>query len=671
MREVARRYGELLVTAHQTWLALVKKAREDKTPAPLALPDANQEELRQVLYAADAPVLVPHGAIVDLEWFFDETGRVELAKLQAEIDRWIIKSASPPYAVILEDRPTQRNPRVFIRGNPANKGEEVPRQFLGILAGEKRKPFTRGSGRLELANAISSKDNPLTARVMVNRIWLHHFGAGLVRTPSDFGTRCEPPTHPELLDWLACRFMADGWSIKKLHRLIMLSAVYQQSSDVAQASSLQVVKLPASFSIRHDASQPADRMHALEMRSEETLALTPALSPRRGGNIRRPAEFSSSLAPHHPASAATVDPENRLLWHFNRERLDFESMRDSLLAVSGELDMNAGGKPVELFKKPSALRRTVYGFIDRQFLPGVFRVFDFANPDMHNPQRLDTTVPQQALFFMNSPFVVERARALTSRSEVAALRKPKQRIQDLYRLVFQRPPTARQVELGREFLAEADSLPPPEPPKPVVSPWQYGFGEFDEPTQRVKSFVPLPHFVDESWQGGPKWPDEKLGWVRLTAEGGHAGNDLQHAALRRWTAPRDGVVSVSGTLSHEHKEGDGIRGRIVSSRAGSLGSWTLHNDKAETKIESLEVKKGDTIDFVVDFNANLNSDDFKWVPVIRLKEQPVGGSSAEYAGEWNGKKDFSGPPEPPPEPLSAWEKYAQVLLLSNEFMFVD
>src|SRR5207253_8391742 len=124
-------------------------------------------------------------------------------------------------------------------------GEEVPRRFLEILAGEKRQAFSQGSGRLELADAIASKDNPLTARLMVNRIWLHHFGAGLVRTPSDFGTRCEPPSHPELLDWLACRFMADGWSIKKLHRLIMLSAVYQQSSDVAQAYSLQVARLPA------------------------------------------------------------------------------------------------------------------------------------------------------------------------------------------------------------------------------------------------------------------------------------------------------------------------------------------------------------------------------------------------------------------------------------------
>jgi hypothetical protein len=642
MREVARRYGELLVNTHKAWRELLKKAGEDKPSTPEALPDRDQEALRQVLYGTDSPILVPNGAIVDLEWFFDEGGRVELAKLQAEIDRWIIKSASPPYAVILADRQTQRNPRVFLRGNPANKGEEVPRQFLEILGGPNRKPFTRGSGRLELAEAIASDKNPLTARVMVNRIWLHHFGAGLVRTPSDFGTRCESPSHPELLDWLACRFMAEGWSIKKLHRRIMLSAVYQQSSEVGQASSLPETG--------HTASAEGLRTS--------------------GRTIHNPGESSAPSGQHRLlTSAATVDPENRLLWHFNRQRLDFEAARDSLLAVSGELDANTGGKPVELFKKPFTLRRTVFGFIDRQFLPGVFRVFDFANPDMHSPQRLDTTVPQQALFFMNSPFVVERARALAGRTD--ADKNPERRIQELYRLVYQRPATVRQVGLAKQFIGIAESLPPPEPPKPVVSPWQYGFGEYDEDARRVRNFEALPQFTGEAWQGGADWPDAKLGWVQLTAQGGHAGNDLQHAAIRRWTAPRDTVVSISGTLQHEHKEGDGIRGRIISSRAGGLGSWTLHNDKAEAKVESVEVKSGDTIDFVVDFNANLNSDDFNWSPVIKSKDQPAGASSVEYAAEWNAKKDFSGPPEEPPKPLSAWEKYAQVLLLSNEFMFVD
>src|SRR5438552_8069670 len=401
--------------------------------------------------------------------------------------------------------------------------------------------------------------------------------------------------------------MADNWSIKKLHRLIMLSAVYQQSSDAAQVSSLPWTKLSASASTRQDATETADRMHAPEMRSGKTLALTPALSPGRGRNTRGPAEFSSAGARHRPASAATLDPENRLLWHFNRERLDFESVRDSLIAVSGQLDADTGGKPVELFKRPFALRRTVYGVIDRQFLPGVFRVFDFANPDMHSPQRLDTTVPQQALFFMNSPFVVERARTLAGRTD--AVRNSDHRIQELYGLVFQRLATTRQVELAKRFIAAVESLPSPEPPTPVVSPWQYGFGEYDEATQRVKNFEALPQFTGEAWQGGADWPDAKLGWVQLTAQGGHAGNDLQHAAVRRWIAPRDAIVSISGTLQHEHKEGDGIRGRIISSRAGSLGSWTLHNDKAETKADSVAVKRGDTIDFVVDFNGNLNSDD--------------------------------------------------------------
>jgi hypothetical protein len=190
---------------------------------------------------------------------------------------------------------------------------------------------------------------------MVNRVWMHHFGAGLVRTPSDFGTRAEPPTHPELLDWLAVWFMDNGWSLKKLHRLIMLSNVYHQSSDDEQ-----------------------------EVERGRTFAYT-----------RDPARRREARSP------ARADLDNRLLWRKNKRRLDFEAMRDSLLAVTGELDLEMGGKPVELFGKKPVTRRTVYGYVDRQFLPGVFRVFDFANPDLHIPQRSDD-VPQQALFFMNN-----------------------------------------------------------------------------------------------------------------------------------------------------------------------------------------------------------------------------------------------------------------------------
>ncbi len=175
---------------------------------------------------------------------------------------------------------------------------------------------------------------------MVNRVWLHHFGAGLVRTPSDFGPRGDPPTHPELLDWLAATFVEDGWSVKSMHRLIVLSTTYQQSR--AEAPKL-----------------------------------------------------------------AEADPENRLLGRMNRQRLDFEPLRDALLAVAGRLDRTQGGPAVDITTPPFPPRRSVYGFIDRQNLPGLFRTFDFASPDASTPQRYTTTVPQQALFLMNHPFVHE------------------------------------------------------------------------------------------------------------------------------------------------------------------------------------------------------------------------------------------------------------------------
>jgi len=629
MEAAARRYGELLSQADAAWRDLVAAADEAEQTAPPALGNRAQEELRQILYAADAPVRVPKGAIVDLEWFFDEAGRVELAKLQAEIDRWIIKTpGSPVHAVILEDRATQRNPRVFVRGNPANKGDEVPRRFLEVLSGDKSRLFVQGSGRRELAEAIASPDNPLTARVMVNRVWLHHFGAGLVRTPSDFGIRCEPPSHPELLDWLAIQFINEGWSLKALHRLIMLSAVYQQRSDVEAA-------------------------------------------PRRGSSpveVDKPGAAVPNLT---RAGPVPIDPENQLLSRFNRRRLDFESMRDALLAVTGELDGAMGGPPVELFKSPASDRRAVYGLIDRQFLPGVLRVFDFSNPDMHTPQRLDTTVPQQALFFLNSPFVVERARSLARFVALKQMKSQDQGIQELYRSLFQHVPNAPQTRLGRAFLQEAQAAPPVELPKPVESPWQYGFGGFDATTGRIAGFQRLPHFTTGAWQGGAEWPDRKLGWVRLTADGGHAGNDLQHAAIRRWVAPVAGTVSIQGELKHEHAGGDGIVGRIVSSRSGELAVWTLHNGKAETKVEGVGVQRGDTVDFVVDYRANLNNDDFKWAPRIKLTPMENSATNAGDPQEWKADKDFAGPPEEPPRPLTPWEQYAQVLLLSNEFLFVD
>jgi mono/diheme cytochrome c family protein len=592
--ELAKLYGEVFAKSEAAWKELKKANAGAK-----ALADADLEQIRQVLYGADTPCSLPPGSINDLTWFFEEKGKVELGKAQKEIDVWINTAAGAvPHELILEDKPgVVPNPHVLKRGNPINPGEEVPRQYLSIVAGEKRETFKSGSGRLEMAKAIANAENPLTARVIVNRIWMHHFGAGIIRTPSDFGVRSEAPSHRELLDHLATWFQGEaGWSLKKLHRQIMLSATYRQSS-VDDAASRQ------------------------------------------------------------------VDPENRLLWHFPRTRLDMEAMRDAMLLSSGELDQTMGGRPGDIFGN----RRTVYAKVDRQFLPGMARAFDFANPDLHIPQRSTTTIPQQALFFMNSPFVMARARSLAARPEVAYTYAPADKVKRMYRALYQRDPNATELDQGVAFVKEIAKLPAAPEPPPVPTMWQYGYGDFDPAAQTVKKFTPLPHFTGEAYQGGSAWPSA-IGWVQLTATGGHAGDDHAHAAVRRWVAPMDCKVVINGTVEHKEAPGDGIRAFIIPSRGAALGSWTVHNSKAGHSIGPVVVKQGDTIDFVVDCGAkgDVNSDMFAWAPVITT--QPFIGVPADV---YDAKKQFAGVPTPAAPPMDPWQQFAQVLMQSNEFLFVD
>jgi hypothetical protein len=383
LTEAAQRYSELLNTADKLWQDKVGKAG-----GQARLADAAQEELRQVFYGPDGPPNVAINPVGDLDLLPDRASQAKLQELRKAVETFRASGpGAPPRAMVLEDAPVPYQPRVFLRGNPNNRGEAVPLQFPAVVAGDKRRPFEQGSGRLELAQAIASRENPLTARVLVNRVWLHHFGAGLVRTPSDFGMRSEPPTHPELLDYLATSFMDNGWSIKKLHRLILLSAVYQQGSD----------------------DRPACRR---------------------------------------------VDAEDLLLWKMNRRRLDFEATRDALLAVAGALDRRLGGPPVQGITTPGATRRTVYGFLDRLNVPGLYRSFDFPSPDATSPQRDTTTVPQQALFLMNNPFVLDCARKLVQRPEVAGEQDAGKRVERLYRLLYGRPPAEEETALAREYLGD-------------------------------------------------------------------------------------------------------------------------------------------------------------------------------------------------------------------------
>jgi hypothetical protein len=578
LQDVAERYGKLL-------------AEYDK---PDKLPDGDAEALRQALRGNEAAPNVP---LADTQHLFKRDSRDELTKLNKKIDEFKATNPSaPPRAMTLEDSKTIEGQHVFIRGNPGNQGQAVKPHFLSVLGGSEAKPFTHGSGRLELAEAVASKDNPLTARVFVNRAWLHHFGLGIVRTPSDFGMRSDPPTHPELLDYLALRFMEDGWSIKKLQRRIMLTSTYQMSSDSTPEADLN-------------------------------------------------------------------DAQNLYLSHFNRQRLDFEATRDAILAVGGKMDMKMYGRSVDITAPPFSERRSVYAYVDRQNLPGLFRNFDFASPDATCPRRFVTTVPQQALFMMNSPIVVEQAKNVLQRPEIASATDPRQKIEKLYRLLFQRVPAPEEISLGTSFIATEEQT------KQDGVVWRYGYGEYDESAQRMKTFTPFANFTGQTWQSGPKLPDPKTSYVSLTAAGGHPGDDAQHAAVRRWTSPIDGVVSISGTLAHHEKQGDGVHARIVSSRSGELASWNVFQSEAQTAIDRVEVKKGDTIDFVVDCRSGPLCDSFAWAPVVRVANTP-GAAGNDAPETWNAATNFGGP-EKAAKSLSSWEKYVQVLLESNEFVFVD
>jgi cytochrome c553 len=298
-----------------------------------------------------------------------------------------LSPAAPPKAdVLLDVRETHDYP-VLLRGEAQNKGPLVTRHFLSILSPDPKHPtaFRSGSGRLELARAIASPSDPLTARVLVNRVWQQHFGSGFVTTPDDLGNQSAPPNNPELLDYLASRFMEEGWSIKKLQRLIMLSSAYLETST---------------------------------------------------GNPRY----------------ADQDPDNKLQWRYNVRQLDFEEMHDSILAIAGTIDLTVGGRSVPIGSEGFATRRAVYAFIDRRNPAEILTQFNFPNPSVPTGKRFLTQVPQQQLFLMNSPLVIETARKLVHSPEFQEQTSDELRVATLYLAVFQRPPTPEETKLCLRYI---------------------------------------------------------------------------------------------------------------------------------------------------------------------------------------------------------------------------
>lgn len=342
----------------------------------------------------DGPFSIPKGA---LDYILPPTllGRVQ--DLRKELER--LEASGPPkppmaYAVT-EAEPVEQ--RVFIRGNHNNPGAVVRQEFPVILAGDGQEAIADGKGRLALAKWLSSPDHPLTGRVIVNRLWQWHFGQGLVRTPNNFGVMGERPTHPELLDYLANRFVNEGWSMKAMHRLIMLSSTYQMQSHISEEAWTQdsANRLWSRFNRR--------RLNVEEMR-DSMLAIDGSLDLAMGGAL------TESLNSYGFEEAYVHPDETR--------------------------------------------RRTVYLPIYRNKMPTLLTLFDFADPSTSIALRPKTSVAPQGLYFMNSDFVQARARALASRLLQLDEVDDSARIERAYWIALTREPESQEVDQLLDYIAE-------------------------------------------------------------------------------------------------------------------------------------------------------------------------------------------------------------------------
>jgi len=470
---------------------------------------------------------------------YNQAAADELKKFDQKIAE--IRSAKPAeefLRVLMEPAGHTPETHLFHRGDYRQPKQVVAPGALSVCGSDsgraefaaKSESLPTSGRRLAFAAWLTGGDNPLTARVIVNRVWMHHFGRGIVSTPADFGRLGTLPSHPEVLDWLAVELRESGWSLKRLHRTIMLSTVYRQSS-------------------RRDPAQ------------------------------------------------GSIDSDNRYYGRQNVVRLDAESLRDRALAASGTLDRTLFGPAIGVKEDDSGQvvasdvpRRALYLLQRRSQPVALMQAFDAPAMTTNCEARASSTVATQSLMLMNGEFWLTQAAQLADR----ALREPAQ-------------------GLAEDLVAGLPQSWLPAPPT-----WQFGYGRVGIESQRTEAFAELAHWTGSSWQGGASLPDERIGWVILHADGGHPGANPDFAAIRRWTAPADGVVTVRGALAHGSENGDGVRGRIVSSGQGVVGEWIARHGEVGTVAERIAVRRGETIDFVTDCQENVTSDSFSWRAELTL-----------------------------------------------------
>lgn len=506
-------------------------------------PANDRTDAQKQLLAANPSVNISEGNLYQ----YIPDSKPKLAEFDVKITEIRAKKPVHEFVRALTEPPNHApETKLFFRGNHEQPKQVIPPGAPTIAAPEgQRAEFpaddealpTTGR-RLAFARWLTSGDNPLLARVIANRIWMHHFGTGLVSTPADFGKLGNAPTNPELLDWIADELVAENWSLKRLHRVIMTSTIYRQR-----------------------------------------------------------------------ANATAIDHSvNRSL-----RRLEAETIRDRMLVATNTLDAKLFGAPVAISEEDTGQivvdenqpRRSIYIQSRRTQPVALMQTFDAPVMETNCEVRADSTVATQSLMLLNGQFILDQAAKLADRAALEA------------------------CEVDPESV---DGLAVPELP---AQSWQYGYGRFDEKESRIEDFTALPHWTGSQYQGGATLPDANLGWALLNAGGGHP--DIpDRSVIRRWTATDDCIVQISGTLSHASENGDGIRARVVSSRHGMAGEWIAAHSSADTSVSRVEVRTGDTIDFVTDCRQHQTSDSFAWQVslAIQIEGQPMQtiGSSDRFAG---------------------------------------
>ena len=412
--DVAAQYDAMFSAIDQEWTETQEKA---KNQAPIVqLGHYAQEKIRQILYGDQGIFRLPN----DARDLYPDNVDKHLAKLETE--REVLEKEAPPtppMAISVRDG-TIADARIHVRGNHLNLGEAVPRGFLqAVSLADPPHVNPDQSGRLQLAEWLTRPDHPLTSRVLVNRLWLWHFGEGLCRTPDDFGTRGDEPAHQPLLDWLAHRLIENNWSIKAMHRVILLSSTYQMSGTHNDAAMMvdPENRLHGRFERR--------RLTAEEIR-DAILAVSGQLDRTMGGGL--------------------LNHKNRVQHVDNKKKVNYD------------------------FK-----RRSVYLPVVRNALYDVFQLFDFGDAQTVNGQRSETTVAPQALFLMNSQMAFVSAQKMSEKLLAMADLDTTERIRHLHRLVFSREPTQSEIELTvqhRNRIAAAIADQPAEPGRQRTRVWE-------------------------------------------------------------------------------------------------------------------------------------------------------------------------------------------------------